>query len=95
MRAWACPQEERKTFGAGLRSFSLPAPRLLGAGSVRDREYAGYHQFGAPKAKSPARPFLPIDADLAGGTAVLTDAAWEAIRPLLERRIKQLILSGT
>ena len=40
-------------------------------------------------------PVLPIDADLAGGTAVLTDAAWDAIRPILERRIKKLILSGT
>ena len=60
-----------------------------------DREYAAYHQFGAPKAHLPARPFLPIDADLSAGTAVLTDAAWEAIRPRLERRIKPLILSGT
>ena len=60
-----------------------------------DREYAAYHQFGAPKAHLPARPFLPIDADLSAGTAVLTDAAWEAIRPRLERRVKQLILSGT
>ena len=55
---------------------------------------AAYHQFGTPKAKLPARRFLPIDADLAAGTAVLTDAAWESIRPRLERRIKQLILSG-
>ena len=55
---------------------------------------AAYHQFGTPKAKLPARRFLPIDADLADGTAVLTDAAWESIRPRLERRIKQLILFG-
>ena len=55
---------------------------------------AAYHQFGTPKAKLPARPFLPSEADLTSGTAVLTDAAWESIRPLLERRIKQLILFG-
>jgi phage gpG-like protein len=59
-----------------------------------DREYAAYHQFGAPKAKLPARPFLPIEADFSLGTAVLTDAAWESIRPLLERKLKQLILSS-
>ena len=34
--ARACPQDECKTFGAGLRSFStLPAPRPLGAGLPR------------------------------------------------------------
>ena len=59
-----------------------------------DRKHAAHHRFGTPKAKLPARPFLPIEADLADGTAVLTDAAWESIRPLLERRIKQLILFG-
>ena len=36
LRAGACPQEECKNFGTGLRSFyTLPAPRLLGAGLPR------------------------------------------------------------
>lgn len=59
-----------------------------------DREYAAYHQFGAPNANLPARPFLPIEVDFATGSATLTQAAWEAIRPALEQRVKLLILGS-
>ena len=87
--------ERRLLVDTGELRKSLAAKTTGGHDYIAsDREYAAYHQFGAPKAKLPARPFLPIEADLTSGTAVLTDAAWERIRPLLERRIKQLILSG-
>lgn len=88
--------ERRLLVDTGELRKSLTAKTTGGHAYIAsDREYAAYHQFGAPKAHLPARPFLPIDADLSAGTAVLTDAAWEAIRPRLERRVKQLILSGT
>lgn len=60
------------------------------ANIASDREYAAYHQFGT--SKMPARPFLPIDADLSAGTSVLTDAAWNAIKPTLERTLRRIAL---
>lgn len=88
--------ERRLLVDTGELRKTLTAKTVGGHAYIAsDREYAAYHQFGAPKAKLPARPFLPIYADLSAGTAVLTDAAWDAIRPLLERRVNKLILSGS
>lgn len=56
-----------------------------------DREYAAYHQFGTKH--MPARPFLPISANLQTGTAVLTDEAWNVLKPALERTLKRIIKS--
>lgn len=56
-----------------------------------DREYAAYHQFGT--SKMPARPFLPINADLSIGTATLTDKAWDTVKPDLISALKRSIES--
>ena len=53
-----------------------------------DREYAAYHQFGT--SKMPARPFLPIDADLSIGTATLTEKAWNTVKPTLLSTLKRI-----
>ena len=77
-----------------LRAFEV-GERTADGGYVStvasDRAYAAYHQFGTRK--MPARPFIPIKADLSAGTFVLTDEAWDAIKPTLLRTLRRVIES--
>lgn len=71
---WAPKTSFKKTRGGKLKTKLLVdsgmlrrSPRVTGTtdDSVTistARTYAAYHQFGAPKAHIPARPFFPVDA---------------------------------
>jgi Mu-like prophage protein gpG len=75
-----------------LRAFEIGERAPDGgyiASIASDRPYAAFHQFGTKHI--PARPFLPIDANLTAGTATLTDKAWNTLKPTLERILKRLI----
>ncbi|NLB69536.1 MAG: hypothetical protein GX804_07615 [Lentisphaerae bacterium] len=75
-----------------IRAFEIGEKTTDGgyvASVASDREYAAYHQFGT--VKMPARPFLPIKVDFATRTMTLTDFAWESLKPLLIRNLKQII----
>lgn len=57
-----------------------------------DRPYASYHQFGAPKQKIPARPFLPFIGTTEA--AVLAPWAREKLRKIGQAKLDSLLSGG-
>jgi phage gpG-like protein len=69
-----------------LRSLSVEDD-ADGASLVSAVDYAGYHQYGAPKAKVPARPFVPVTGEY-GKEATPTPEAEKRMRKAAEAALK-------
>lgn len=74
--------------GTLMRSLEVRGASASGVEVASTQDYANYHQFGAPKAKLPARPFFPITGEY-GKDATPTPEAERRMMRTMERALAE------
>ena len=74
--------------GTLMRSFEVGAADGDGVTVKSTQDYAGYHQYGAPKANIPARPFIPATGGF-DEVAQPTDLARRRLETAMKRALAE------